>query len=454
MSLHRPVFFPLILSTAFAIGCGDDPDASGEPTAFRVRVENVAAFDHLKSGTFAVPVGADGPGPLAPGDAYEVTFTAGPNHRLSFATMFGQSNDWFFAPVDGSVALYDEGGEPVSGDITALIGLYDAGTEIDEEPAVGPHTGPNQSMSADGPGDPDPDDAVRLVANPAILTGGGEFDRPSVDEMIAVTLTGDADAREFTLRIENVSEDNATLMTSEGASVVRVSPGVWSVGDATDLLFAPGSPDRGEGLEEIAESGDISVLSASLEPRAGVATPISPGLAVIHGSGQPLFADGEADRGLGLELIAERGDPSELAASFDASLPEGASSFIVFNTPAGAGEPGPIRPGDAYEIDIEAVPGDRLALATMFGASNDWIFATAPEGVALFDAAGAPIDGDVTAEVAIWNLGTELDEEPAVGPNIGGPEGPADSDDAIRPLTPGEYPAAAGEHVLVTISPR
>ena len=431
--------------------CGDGAAQDAEPVALRVHIENVAPFTHLKSGTFAVPVGASDPGPLGPGAAYEFSFTAGPRHRLSFATMFGQSNDWFFAPLGGSLALYDDEGEPISGDITDQIGLYDAGTEIDEEPAVGPHTAPNQASSADGPGDPDPDDTVRLVPNPVTLTAGDDFARPSVDEMIAVTLTSDAETREFTVRIENVSVDGATLMTSDGGKNVRVSPGVFSVGAETDLLFSEGAADRRQGLEQIAEGGDVSVLSASLEPLAGVATPISPGLYVIHSSGAPLYSAGQADRGEGLELIAERGDPGELAASFDARPPEGAAAIAVYNTPAGAAEPGPLRFGDAYDIDIEALPGERISFASMYGASNDWIFATPEDGILLVSPDGTPQTGDVSGEISIRDVGTELDEEPGVGPNIGGPEGPVDPDSSVRNA---DYAVPANQHILVTITTR
>lgn len=449
MTLHRPLIPTVALAGIFVIGACDDGNEATQPIAFRVHIENVASFTHVKSGVFNTPLGAQDPGPLAPGAAYEFTFTAGPNHRLAFATMFGQSNDWFFAPRDGSLALYD-GDTPISGDVTDQIGLYDSGTEVDEEPAVGAHTGPNQASSVDGLGAADPDNTVREVPAPAILTSGASFVRPAVAEMIEVTITSNAATREFTVRIENVSEDGVTLMTSEGGKPVRVSPGVWAIG-GENILFTAGQPDRGEGLEDIAEGGNVAALSSTLEATAGVATPISPGLYVLHTSGNPLFASGQPDRGLGLELIAERGDPSALANSFDTQLPDNASTYGVFNTPTGATDPGPIRPGDAYNLDIEALPGDRLSFATMYGASNDWIFATSAEGIALFDDDNMPRTGDVTDSLAIWDVGTELSEEPAIGPNIGGPEGPLDPNTNVR-MVDGTYSVPANQHLRVTIS--
>src|SRR4051812_17950915 len=93
---------------ALLSACSEPPT----PTHFKVRLDNVASFQHLKSRVFSTKVGASAPGPIAPGEGYEITFTAGRGQFLQFATMFGQSNDWFFAPVAGGIPLY-EGNSPV-----------------------------------------------------------------------------------------------------------------------------------------------------------------------------------------------------------------------------------------------------------------------------------------------------------------------------------------------------
>jgi hypothetical protein len=46
-----------------------------------------------------------------------------PGDRLSFATMFVQSNDKFYAPAGGGLALFDANGHPVSGDLTGFGAL-------------------------------------------------------------------------------------------------------------------------------------------------------------------------------------------------------------------------------------------------------------------------------------------------------------------------------------------
>ena len=57
--------------------------------------------------------------------------------------MFGQSNDWFYASDTDGVRLFN-GKQPISGDLTSKVFLYDAGSEKDEEIGIGPNQGPRQ----------------------------------------------------------------------------------------------------------------------------------------------------------------------------------------------------------------------------------------------------------------------------------------------------------------------
>lgn len=103
----------------------------------------------MRHGIFNTPVGASGPAPIGPGNAYEFSFTAKPGMKLSLITMFGQSNDWFYAPVAQGVELFDHG-KAVSGDITREFMLFDAGTEMNEEPGIGPNQAPRQKAPNTG----------------------------------------------------------------------------------------------------------------------------------------------------------------------------------------------------------------------------------------------------------------------------------------------------------------
>jgi hypothetical protein len=108
----------------------------------------------------------------------------------------------------------------------------------------------------------------------------------------------------------------------------------------------------------------------------------------------------------------------------------------VFNTPVGAGGPGPLPPGGAYEWTFRAMPGDRLSFATMLVQSNDWFFAPAEPGIPLYSG-DSKMTGDVTEYVLLWDAGTEGDGIPGKGPyqaprQPGPDSGPADPMNEVR----------------------
>jgi len=115
----------------------------GDPSGL---VGSLVSMHHSSNlhGVFNTPVGAMGAGPIRPGDSYEFTVTAAPGMKLFMTQMFGQSNDWFYAPGANGIALFDSKGMAVSGDITDQLYLWDAGTEKDEEIGIGPSQGPRQ----------------------------------------------------------------------------------------------------------------------------------------------------------------------------------------------------------------------------------------------------------------------------------------------------------------------
>jgi hypothetical protein len=121
----------------------------GDPSGL---VASLVAMHHSSNmhGVFNTPVGAMAAGPIRPGDSYEFTVTAAPGMKLFMTQMFGQSNDWFYAPGANGIALFDSKGAPVSGDITDQFYLWDAGTEKDEEIGIGPNQGPRQKATNTG----------------------------------------------------------------------------------------------------------------------------------------------------------------------------------------------------------------------------------------------------------------------------------------------------------------
>jgi hypothetical protein len=144
---------------------------------------------------------------------------------------------------------------------------------------------------------------------------------------------------------------------------------------------------------------------------------LSPGLWVLNEKRSGLFTEGRAAT-KGLESQAEDGDPSGLAGLLTMSH-HSSSLHGVFNTPIGMMGAGPIRPGDSYEFSFTASPGMKLSMTMMNGQSNDEFYAPDGNGIALFDAKGAPFSGDITAKLILWDAGTEVNEELGIGPNQG-----------------------------------
>ncbi|HSK31342.1 MAG TPA: spondin domain-containing protein [Candidatus Limnocylindria bacterium] len=104
----------------------------------------------IKSVTvFNTPLGAMSPGPITPGAGYEFTISAMPGERLSLTLMMGQSNDWFYAPAESGIELF-KNGKAISGDITSQLMIWDAGTEVDQEPGIGSEQGPRQKAPNSG----------------------------------------------------------------------------------------------------------------------------------------------------------------------------------------------------------------------------------------------------------------------------------------------------------------
>ncbi|MFQ3320008.1 MAG: hypothetical protein ACI80F_002083 [Natronomonas sp.] len=127
----------------------------------------------------------NGGGMEGDGMATEFTVEASEGQHLSLATMFVQSNDLFYAPEASGIGLYDDG-EPIEGDVTEELVLWDAGTEENEEPGAGGEQAPRQMESDSGP---EEDATVRPIDD---VDDG--YDYPATADVIQVTVsTGSMD---------------------------------------------------------------------------------------------------------------------------------------------------------------------------------------------------------------------------------------------------------------------
>jgi hypothetical protein len=96
--------------------------------------------------------------------------------------MFGQSNDLFYSN-DRPIALFDAGGKPVTGDMTAQLSLWDAGTEVNEEPGLGPNQGPRQATPDAG-----------TAEHGSVVHVHDRFHYPRTGDVLRVTITPSAAA--------------------------------------------------------------------------------------------------------------------------------------------------------------------------------------------------------------------------------------------------------------------
>lgn len=204
-------------------------------------------------------------------------------------------------------------------------------------------------------------------------------------------------------------------------------------------------------LENVSTAETLNVASDN----STQAVPLSPGAYIVHRNevDSPLLLPRNAANA-GLEAVAEDGN----AAPYPDAVP-GAATFTI---PSGADAPGPIGPGGAYEFTIQAVDGDRLGFVTMFIPSNDWFYtpSDADNSLDLF-VNGQPASGEVSAsDFAIWDAGTEADEEPGTGANQAQrqPEpntGDADPISAVGSISGrGQSVSLNGPVLQVTITPQ
>lgn len=348
---------------------------------YTVTVENVSVpYDYFEAGAKFIPDGAESAGPAFPGHSFSFWFHAGPKHKLSFATMYGLSNDGFYAPVEGGISIYDGDfpGTETERDITSELVLWDAGTQVNQMPGPdNPHSGADENG---------------VVKKMMDVADG--YDYGSVATNLKVTLYAHGN-----------SLFSVTIDVLDG-STTAVSPVAWVVhADGQMPIFKEGEADYGLGLEPLAEAGNAEPLSTYLKMHAGYVSPVAPVLWVLHDKDDyPIFTEGTPDYGDGLETLAETGNPGPLYNSLMAAGFE--TGFQAMKTD---GTSGPLFPGQKYMFTIEGHVGQSLSIASMLGASNDIFFSTGDEGIKLNNGVA---EIDLTHFVELYDAGTEVNEYP------------------------------------------
>lgn len=112
--------------------------------------------------------------PLLPGTVTRFEVTAAQDERLFLATMLAQTNDLFFATPPEGILLF-EGGAAFEGELASSLVLYDAGTELNQPPGLGPDQAPRQAEPNTGAVDEvmeirEPDDGYSYPGASAVLS--------------------------------------------------------------------------------------------------------------------------------------------------------------------------------------------------------------------------------------------------------------------------------------------
>lgn len=384
--------WPALALLPFAMcACKKDNNKGGASSQVAtITISNVLNSEPIvESGTFQ---GTGSPALILPGQSTTITFSAAKGEALSFATMYGWSNDLFFAPANPGILVYDNDGNPIEGDVSDQIRLWDNGTRINQSPGA----------NVDHPGTADNRNITEVSGTDA--QGNAYL---AASSLVKATLKYNGNST-FTLTVQNISGGKA--------NETPLSPGVWSVSYivggsllAPSPLYTDGQPTA-NGLTSIAESGDNSKLWAYLESITGIFTPLSPVLVVVYnGIENPIYKVGELDRGQGLKYIAQRGVADTLAAYL-----KNLKGVKAVYTLAATGTQVllPVingAAGSTVSQEISVQKGDRLAIATMYGFSNDWFFASAGDGV------DPTQTGDISSSIQLYNDGTAVDQFPGAG---------------------------------------
>ena len=409
--------------------------ANDGSNGFTVMIENVSSAQRFfQHGVFNTPVGGT-EGVLSNGEAYEFNFQAGrritgndarPENnpgqanqttRLSFVSMYMPSKDWFLGTNPNGVLLYGLDGRAISADgpvdITDQLKVWDAGTKK---------------------GDTDEEDLAPVR----------QVEGTNATDLVTVT-------------VSNVGTEFTVLITNKATNGVTFSPGVFGIHTVPTPIFGTNRSALGDGLKELAEAGDPSVLDATMTRNEGLAVPLSSGVYTINDANtRPFLTTGQAASGA-LEQLAEDGVNGPL---FNAIAVDGgikAKGRFDDN----------IAPGESITFDVDNVAeGDYLNIITMMIQSNDVVYTSQEVGIPLF-VNGNAFNGNARQYMVAYDAGTEVNEYPGAGPNQpirGGAATGAAEGGTVQRLNTNGQPEAEGqggftyrpveERIRVTITPK
>ena len=407
--------FAFIAAMVFAgvsfTSCSDDDDDDVfYDTESTITVENVVSMkEFVQSGTFNA---------VAVGESVSIQFHAGKGQRLMFATMYGYSNDIFFAPENPGLELFNSDGVAITGDVSSQIHMWDNGTRINEQPG----------SEVTHPGAVQTGNVTKVETQDA----QGNVYRPA-SELVKLNLSYDSTTSQFTLTITNNSN------TANGVNQTPLSAGAWAVSNVLDGDLVKSEPFFKEGekssaqLTALAESGDNASLRTMIGEMTGTITTLSPVVVVVYtGDVNPIYELDKKDGNIGLKELAQKGDASKLKTSLEGMTNVRHVYVLGSNS---------IKPGEKVSGQFKAWENDKIAYATMFGYANDWFYANS-------EAIAASVIGDLTSKTVLLDDGTGINQYPGAGNHQGLFGGTPQAEDNVISKVGTTYPVPSVANVI------
>ncbi len=411
MKRKHSIWLSLAAMPLLVAACNKDNGNMPQISAASITIENVLDSRPLvESGTFK----NNGASPLImPGESVSFQFAAAKGQALTFATMYGWSNDLFFAPVNPGIKVYQDNGTPIEGDVSSQIRLWDNGTRVNQIPGAS-------------------------VSHPGTASAAQNVTEVNGTDAQGNSYAAASSLMKVNLHYEGNSTFTVTITNTSGttSNPTPFSPGVWAVSYIAggtllnpNPLYEAGKPTA-NGLTNIAEMGDNSILGTYLAGQTGIFTPLSPVLVVVYsGSENPIYKTGQKDQGKGLKELAQKGDASNLAAYLK-TVPGVRDVYVLAaqNTTVLLPKIGS-QMGGSVSQSLNVAQGDRIAIATMYGFSNDWFFASKDNGT------DAMQKGDISSSIGLFDNGTAINQFPGAGItqfNLSGT--PLEESKAIEPV--------------------
>ncbi|MGN7787666.1 spondin domain-containing protein [Niabella sp. 22666] len=391
MKRKHSIWLSLAATPLLIAACDKDNGNMPQISAASITIENVLDSHPLvESGTFK----NNGASPLImPGESVSFQFAAAKGQALTFATMYGWSNDLFFAPTNPGIKVYQDNGTPIEGDVSSQIRLWDNGTRVNQMPGVS-------------------------VSHPGTASAAQNVTEVNGTDAQGNSYAAASSLMKVNLHYEGNSTFTLTITNTSGATSnsTPFSPGVWAISYIAggtllnpNPLYEAGKP-AANGLTNIAEMGDNSILATYLAGQTGIFTPLSPVLVVVYsGSENPIYKTGQKDQGKGLKELAQKGDASNLA-TYLKTVPGVRDVYVLAaqNTTVLLPKIGS-QMGGSVSQSLNVAQGDRIAIATMYGFSNDWFFASKDNGT------DAIQKGDISSSIGLFDNGTAINQFPGAG---------------------------------------